>query len=439
MVNLSSQIAKTYQPIKLNKTHNVDEGGRACTKSSKNALLILFMMLKYNDCETMVIRQDDTHHRNTTLKELLTAAERLGLQENVHYKYTVSPKQITLFNGSSIYFGALNDHEKLKGFKPTNGKKFFGFLWFFECSEFKSDYDMEQAISTFSRGKKPFFYVMYETNPPADNFHWWYDWKKKVSTDESFKWDFRTYLDLTENERQEWLGKVMLEQIETLKRVDVEQYNHIYLGLPRVLTDAVYKNKPPIKARPDKFDFILCGLDYGEADATTTVFVGVKDNEYYIFDQYYHSGRSGKKKTIIDYKQEISEYVNRIYIREDVPMALFIETQPMTVYSMFTVDTLIDLNVDIKKVNKSKVNSRSKDAIQERIDITNILINNNQLFITSADLPIYKAFGQAVYRKGKRLDDGTTDIDSLDAFEYAIKEEFPHIIKTFGLGDEDGE
>lgn len=437
MVKLSEQIAKTYQPIKMNATHLIDEGGRASTKSSKNALLILFIMLQFSDCETIVIRQDGAHHRNTTLKELLIAAERLGLEEELHYTYTVSPMQIKLYNGSSIYFGALNDYEKLKGYKPTNSRKFFGLLWFFECSEFDGSYEMEQVVSTFIRGKKPIFYAIYETNPPADNFHWWYTWKKVIQKDPEYKLTFRTYQDLTDEEKENWLGEKMLNQIETLKRIDLEQYNHIYLGLPRVLTDAVYKNKPIIKERPEKFDFILVGLDYGEADATTCVFVGVKGDDYWIFDQYYHSGRNGDKKTIIEYKKEISEYINVVYYREGVGMGLFIETQPMTVYSMFTSDTLIDYRVAIEKVNKGKVSRKANDAIQERIDITNILINSGHLFITDDSLPIFKAFSQAVYKNKVRRDDGTTDIDSLDAFEYAIKQEFPHIMEMFGLEDGD--
>lgn len=437
-VKFDEVFADTYLPISLNTTHNIDEGGRACTKSSKNAGIIVFTMLKFKDCEAIVVRQDAVHHRNSTLKELLIACERFGLVNSIHYKYTVSPMEITFYNGSKIFFGALNDYEKLKGFKPSSNTKYFGLIWFFEYTEFKSSYEMEQAISTFSRGgNKKVFKVLYEANPSADAYHWTYDWLKKVKNQDDYKYTFRTYLDLTEKEQREWLGKYIIKQIDNLKQIDIEQYNHIYLGLPRTLENAVYKNKPKFVERPKKFDYILVGLDYGEADATTAVAVGVARGKYYIFNQYYHSGRKDKKKNIIEYKSEIAEWINEIYEQEKVPMEFYIETSPMTVYTLFTADYEIKKSIVIKKVDKAKTLKRKTknniNAIQERIDVTNIMINSDVLFICDESLQINKAFAQALYKKRQRLDDGTTDIDSLDAFEYAIKVDFKKILNTVNV------
>ena len=61
------------------------------------------------------------------------------------------------------------------------------------------------------------------------------------------------------------------------------------------------------------------------------------------------------------------------------------------------------------------------------------MINSGHLFITNQDLPIYKAFRNAKYKKNTRADDGTSDIDSLDAFEYAIKADFNYLIKKLGV------
>lgn len=432
--NLNSLIAETYQPISLSVTNNIDTGGRACTKSSKNAILIIFTMLQFKNCECITIRQDAIHHRNSTMKELLIACERLGLKHKYHYEYTYSPLQITLFNGSSIYFGALNDYEKLKGYKPTSSKKYFGLIWFFEFTEFTGKYEMDQAISTFARGGgKEVFKIIYEANPHADPYHWTYEFIESVKGVEDYNVTFRTYLDLTEYERNNWLGEHILKQISNLKAIDEDLYNHIYLGRTRVLEDAIYKNKPKLVERPVKFEYILVGLDYGEADATTCVAVGVFNGCYYIFDQYYHNGRKGKKKTIVEYKTAIAEWINAIYEREQVHMTMYVETSPMTVYSLFTSDYEIRKEIRIEKVDKSKAMKKSKDAIQERIDVTNIGINTNQIYICDESLPINQAFTQAVYKNRKRLDDGSSDIDSLDAFEYAIKKHFKAILRKAGV------
>ena len=224
------------------------------------------------------------------------------------------------------------------------------------------------------------------------------------------------------------------EKIDYFKEVFTEtMYRQKVLGEWVAVEGLVYPNTPPVKERPERFDYIHFGLDYGEHDATTVVAVGVKGDDYYIFDQYYHKSVNGDRKTIIDYKNEISQWVNEIYRKERTKAYMFIETSPVTVYSLFAKDQQIDTGVAIKKVDKSKSHSKSQDVIQERIDVVNVMINSNHLFITNEDLPIYKAFRNAKYKKNTRADDGTSDIDSLDAFEYAIKADFNYLIKKLGV------
>lgn len=433
-IKISDLIAKTYQPVELDRMHMVDMGGRGCTKSSKNAILIIFLMQMYKDLETIVIRQDAVHHRGTTLRELQVACERLGLIEGINYKIKYSPMQIQFSNGSIIHFGHLSEHWKLKGFKPSSPDKYFGIVWFFEIGEFTCEYDMQQAISTFIRGgDKPIFHVIYEGNPPEDEFSWVYEWIDKVKANPNFRYDFRTYLDLTDWEKLNWLGKQFLDEIENTKKYSLEIYNHIYLGMKRTLDGRCYPNQPTYKERPEKFDYLLAGLDYGESDATSCVVIGVKGDDYYLFKEYYHSGRNGQKKNILQYKSEIAEFLNEIYEQEQVPFRLTVESSPMTVYTLFTSDKEIRQEIQIKKVKKEKTFTNSKDAIQERIDVTNILINSGHLFYCDETMPVIKALKQAIYKKGKRLDDGTTNIDSLDAKEYALKSEHKYIMKNLGV------
>ena len=65
----------------------------------------------------------------------------------------------------------------------------------------------------------------------------------------------------------------------------------------------------------------------------------------------------------------------------------------------------------------------SKGTILERIELTQKLMAEGRLFISKDCTNMIKAFRDAVWSDKKpdeRLDDGTSDIDSLDAFEYAI-------------------
>ena len=429
MVKISDIIAKTYQPVELRNSHTkiIDVGGRGCTKSSKNAIIICFLMSMYPNCDTLVLRNNFEQHRNTTYAELSRALDSLGLVENVHFTLKKNPLEIKFVNGNTIYFKQGKEHEKLKGFAPSNKNNFIGIVWFFEVSEFESSFKLEQCISSGVRGEKPFFYEIYETNPPADRFHWLFDWIEIQKKDKKTIYNFRTYLDLTEFEQKYWLGVPFLNTINALKNSNIELYNHIYLGMPRKLENSVYKKMPEVKKRPKKFDYILCGLDYGEVDATTVVCVGVekRTNSYYIFDQYYKKGGVGM--VINDYISEVCSFVNNINKVENTKMYFYIETAPSSVYNLFANRTGIDKTVSIFKAVKSGV--YSKNIIQERIDTTNFLIGSNQLFITDEKFPIYKAFAQAEYKNGKRLDNKNFDIDSLDAFEYAIQSEIKYIMR----------
>ena len=71
------------------------------------------------------------------------------------------------------------------------------------------------------------------------------------------------------------------------------------------------------------------------------------------------------------------------------------------------------------------VKNSLKLPINDRIKLTLLLMAQNRLFVTRDCPHLIDAFKTAVYDSAKnedtRLDDGTSDIDSLDAFEYSIE------------------
>lgn len=65
----------------------------------------------------------------------------------------------------------------------------------------------------------------------------------------------------------------------------------------------------------------------------------------------------------------------------------------------------------------------SKGTILERIELTQKLMAERRLFVSKECKNMIKAFQEAVWsdkNPDERLDDGTSDVDSLDAFEYAL-------------------
>ena len=88
VINIAKEIALPHlKYFNSDKIHQVDHGGRAGYKSTKNALKIAKRMLEDPTCETMVVRQDYIDHRDSTFRDLIWAFKKLGvkLKETIHY------------------------------------------------------------------------------------------------------------------------------------------------------------------------------------------------------------------------------------------------------------------------------------------------------------------------------------------------------------------
>ena len=80
------------------------------------------------------------------------------------------------------------------------------------------------------------------------------------------------------------------------------------------------------------------------------------------------------------------------------------------------------------------VRKARKAAIIDRIRCTVRLMGAGRFWITDDCKSLQAAFSDAVWNKDvtdkdERLDDGSTDIDSLDAFEYTIERDMKDLIE----------
>lgn len=87
-----------------------------------------------------------------------------------------------------------------------------------------------------------------------------------------------------------------------------------------------------------------------------------------------------------------------------------------------------------KKYPWISVRKAKKTAINDRIRCTVRLMGAGRFFITHDCESLETAFSDAVWNKDvkdkdERLDDGSTDIDSLDAFEYTIERDMKYLIE----------
>lgn len=81
-----------------------------------------------------------------------------------------------------------------------------------------------------------------------------------------------------------------------------------------------------------------------------------------------------------------------------------------------------------------RVKNARKDSIKDRIRLTNALLGRGTLYLTSDNETLSNALSKALWKENSiediRLDDGTTDIDTLDAYEYTIETHLKDFIRA---------
>lgn len=452
VVNVSEQVAPFYYKYFMDwaTPNQVIYGGRACTKTVCNAWKIATKIADPNSkTSVVVIRQTLNTHRDSTYAELIKALDTIGIK----YKSTYNPMEIRV-GENIVYFRCLDDYEKLKGM--TSSKSPIKIAWFFEITEFAGAYEMTQVKSTLARGgDKDFFISLYEFNPAPHKTHWTYAWIDRYSNNKDYSFQHNTYEDLPQTLKYSWLGKHLLREIEVLKMADFETYKQIYLGLPAQVSGAVYKKftydthvknydkdiKPFINSK-----IISIGVDYGETDATTAVACEITtERQVFPFDEYYHkNGVSTGLKDINDYADDISKFVIRIVEQNPTKRVIvYIDSASKSLYTL-VYKLLRGYRVTVSKINKSKKmkSLKNKSALEERIYITNIMLGSGYLYVGDKCQHLIQALETAEYHPdtGIRLDNGTYNIDSIDAFEYSwleyLLEIYDYIIQRISLKEE---
>lgn len=165
------------------------------------------------------------------------------------------------------------------------------------------------------------------------------------------------------------------------------------------------------------------GVDYGETDATVFTLVGVRKNlqGLDVIDTWYHKNDDFDDKAIDDYVEEFVEWINEWHGLVNRPMYVYTE---INFYRLFMKDFRLKGKAIIKKAVK-RPEYEQKKAIQERINMTNLMFGANYLRIDKRCKELISALNNTPYDdKGVRLDNKTTNIDSLDSMEYGSITEY---------------
>lgn len=172
---------------------------------------------------------------------------------------------------------------------------------------------------------------------------------------------------------------------------------------------------------------ISIGIDYG-AGASKIKFVatGITYNfqNVYILDEY-------DLKEVYDPQQIYEHFLlfwKRVYEKYGMCQYVFADYG-----ALGNVITLGLIRRCQKERIPVKIEDCTKGLINDRIFLSSTLMAQKRLKVLSKNTVVTKAFQDAVWNDKKpdeRLDDGTTDIDSLDAFEYSVNSFYENLINA---------
>ena len=229
-----------------------------------------------------------------------------------------------------------------------------------------------------------------------------------------------------------FLDKEVLQNLETEYRGTVF-FDRYILGDWKAAEGTIYMlfadetEKFLVNNVNEQLAIVTIGVDYG-AGKSKIKFVasGITYNfrNVYVLDEMDLSGVYDPEQIY----EKFIEFYKRVYDKYDKCQYAFCDYGAL--------GNVITLGL-IRRCQKERLPVQivdcSKGLINDRIFLSSTLMAQKRFFILRKNTIITKAFQDALWNNKKpdeRLDDGTTDIDSLDAFEYSINSFYENLINS---------
>ena len=440
-LRISDIVARPHlKHFNSNHVHQIDHGGRGGYKSSKNSIKIALQMLKDPTCEVVVVRQDYSDHKDSTFAQLKWAFNKLGvpLEKGLNYP-DGNDLWLKLPQGNYVHFKHMKEMDKLKGTLPRRAGNQIKIIWYFEVTNYKSSWYIDEANATFMRGDKDYVWALYEYNDPPKLSHWVYKWVEKMKKAKSAYVNKVNYNDAPTWQQKMFLGQILLDEIERLKEVDYEQFKSTYLALPANLTGSVYKkfdrskHVGRVERNPLQYQKLTVGVDYGETDATVFTLFGLlrERKGARVLKRYWHkNGVSPEEKSILEYTDDFFDFMLEVYEEFGKVVKVYVDSASKTFWNHIRREKVRRgiANFIIETTRKEKRTRLGDNSIEERIAIVNIMFGADYLAIDESCEELIQALEECERDKnGDRRDDGTSDIDSLDSMEYSFLEDIESI------------
>lgn len=181
---------------------------------------------------------------------------------------------------------------------------------------------------------------------------------------------------------------------------------------------------------PEDIVFCSMGMDFGgNGSAHAIILTGLSKNleKVVILDEYYHKGVISPTEL----ENAVCDFVRKVQHKFNVHDIYCDSAEQVLIQGIRQAVAREKLSVNVHNARKSE--------ILGRIRFTNIIMSQHRFYVMRHCKHVIEAFESAVWDSKKlvdtRLDDGTTNIDSLDAFEYSIENNINKIIKAGVIND----
>lgn len=262
--------------------------------------------------------------------------------------------------------------------------------------------------------------LWFNCNPESPN-HWFYtEWVTKPLKHRALHLHFLMEDNPTLSQ----------EQIDKAKSMFTGVFYKRYIeGVWTVAEGAIYQifadNKSQYYTDTPDYDYVQVGIDFGgNKSAHTFVATGLKYDysKLTVLMSERHVATGLSPDDLYDLLERFIKKVTDLY------------KKPLVIYADSAEQTLIN---GIKARFTIPIKNSIKNPIIDRIRATIMLLSSGRFYITKDCVSLEKALETAVYDSKEpddvRLDDGTSDIDTLDAFEYSWEKQIKAYTKLGGV------
>lgn len=291
-INIAKVVGRGYKKFwNFKGRYNVIKGSRASKKSKTTALRWIYLMMKYDKSNLLVIRKTYRTLKDSCWTDLKWATRRLEVESLWSFKE--SPLEATyLSTGQKILFRGLDDPLKVTSITVDYG--YLCWAWLEEAFEVNSEADFDTLDESIRGELPPNLWKQW-----VISFNPWNErhWLKKKFFDVSNPDILAQTTNYTCNE---WLDEADKRLFENMKINNPRRYNVAGLGNWGITEGLVYDNVQ-IDYRFELTDMVnyktVCGMDFGYTNDPTAFFIGFLDEKnkaLYIWDELYEKGLTNR-------------------------------------------------------------------------------------------------------------------------------------------------